>query len=113
MSVALAVVWYGIGVLIIVLLCIAADKQRRVPWLANGVIERERNKVEYVSLAVAWMLLITLVLAGLVDIVIWASKSDAPSVSDWVHITLIRYPWIAWVAAGLTYHLLVDHPVFP
>ena len=60
-----------------------------------------------------WMLVGALVFAGLVDVLMWATRSDDPTVSDLVWYYFTVYPWLAWIAAGLAYHLLVNTPHLP
>jgi len=61
----------------------------------------------------AWCILGSLLFATSVDIVIWVAKSDMPSVSDIIHYTFWKYPYLGWIAAGICYHLLVDRPHVP
>lgn len=60
-----------------------------------------------------WLLVGALMFAGFVDVLMWATRSDDPTVSDMVHYYFTIYPWLAWICAGLAYHLLVNTPHLP
>lgn len=66
----------------------------------------------FVWLAIWWMVS-GIIVAGAVDVAIWAGKTDRANVSDTIHFYLQLYPWVGWIAAGLVYHLLVDRPAPP
>jgi hypothetical protein len=108
-----ATVWYCCSALLVVLLLIAARNgnadrypHRDTPWKGGTNME----VMAYIS---AWLLVFALVFAGLVDVVVWATKSESPSVSDIIHYHLSLYPFVGWIAAGVCYHLLVDRPQPP
>lgn len=112
-TVLAAVVVYLGAVLVMVLLAMTARKASvyRIPQADWGKFDM--GGLEWLSHFALWFMVGALMFAGLVDIIIWASKSKDPSVSDLIHYHLQSYPWVGWIAAGLVYHLLVDRPAPP
>lgn len=108
-----AVMVYAGALLVMVLLAMTARRgvAYRIPQADFGRIEM--GGLEWLSHFALWFMVGSLLFAGLVDVIIWASKSKDPSVSDLVHYHLQVYPWVGWIAAGLVYHLLVDRPAPP
>lgn len=110
---ASALIVYSCLILLCILLAIAAhnDKRHRIPqvdfpWPEYGFMEL----LSYIAL---YMMIGSLIFAGLVDVIIWSRQSHDPSVSDLIHYYLNCYPWVGWVVAGIVYHLLIDRPAPP
>lgn len=101
---------YACCLLVIILLILAArnDVRQRPEYdqfpLPNG------GAADMLASIALWLMVGSLVFAGLVDVLIWAIRSGEPSVSDRVHYYLNLYPFLGWIAAGVVYHLLVEAP---
>ncbi len=113
MEMPVAILFYGVMICVIVLLCVAggrngADRTPRCPFKPG-----ERSMVDFFVWLAIWWLLSGLIVCGAVDVGLWASKTDRANVSDTIHFYLQLYPWLGWIAAGLVYHLLVDRPAPP
>ena len=113
MDMAKAITWIALSIGAIVLICIAGSRNGRPGIPSVGWPWGRDNMAEIFAWAGVWALLIVLIYCAAVDVVIWATRSDVPNVSDIIHYYLYLYPWVAWVAAGLVYHLLVNTPAPP
>lgn len=108
-----SLVVYFCFLLIVFLLCIAARHrpQRMVVLQEDGIVDV--NGLEVLAHVALWLLVGSLIFAGAVDVLGWATKSKSNSVSNLIHYYFNLYPWLGWIAAGLVYHLLVDRPAPP
>lgn len=101
---------YSCTLLLVFLLVVAARNDvRRRPEYNHAPIWNGGFTGMLASIAL-WCIVGSLVFAGLVDVMMWAIRSDEPSVSDRIHYYLNIYPFIGWIAAGICYHLLVESP---
>ena len=109
---ATLIVYVGL-VLLCALLMIAARDQHRERYPQPEFPVYEGGIMEILSHVALWLVVGSLLFAGLVDVLIWATRSNSASVSDLVHYYLNSYPFLGWILAGLAYHFLVDRPQPP
>jgi hypothetical protein len=110
--IATLIVYSGL-VLLCALLMIAAREQAKSYYPQRDFPLYDGGFVDILAHVALWMMVGSVLFAGLVDMLNWALKSNAPSVSDLVHYYLNMYPFVGWIIAGLVYHLLVDRPAQP
>lgn len=110
--IATLVVYAGLVILCALLMIAARDQHReRYPQpdfpIWNGGV------MEILAHVALWLCVGSILFAGMVDILIWATRSNGTSVSDLIHYYLNMYPFLGWILAGLAYHFLVDRPQPP
>ena len=104
---------YACAILLLILLMIAVRNDVRSGYQHNHIPVPSGGGMYIMAHMALWMMVGSLVFAGLVDVLMWAMRSEDPTVSDLVWYYFTVYPWLAWIAAGLAYHLLVNTPRLP